>query len=124
MSTGTLTTSLYQERIADLDPYIRFCQFKVSSAGGARPSAAAAAFSSQSGEIDSFLQSRIDALLKESRLELAKSLDQVQWQGKTIPILSESIKVAFYPVKEQMSQLSQLKVPFDWLIFSFIINTH
>jgi len=48
--------------------------------------------------------------MAESRKEQARSLNDISWRGKTIPIKSEKIRVAILGLREQEQELSQAEI--------------
>ena len=109
---GSELQTICEERVAQLHDSIRFCNYmlrdKKQQKSTTDKSATEEDLMSLSSTSGGMLQGKLEALKKEKMEKEAKALDTIQWQGKTIPVSNEKLRLCFVTAKESASELQRL----------------
>eukprot|EP00188_Purpureofilum_apyrenoidigerum_P000066 Plantae.Rhodophyta-Purpureofilum_apyrenoidigerum.ctg10239.p1 GENE.Plantae.Rhodophyta-Purpureofilum_apyrenoidigerum.ctg10239~~Plantae.Rhodophyta-Purpureofilum_apyrenoidigerum.ctg10239.p1 ORF type:complete len:607 (+),score=147.43 Plantae.Rhodophyta-Purpureofilum_apyrenoidigerum.ctg10239:252-2072(+) len=97
---------LYQDRLEELKPSIRFCQW--SARGSGEDTAVMMDMDSAvSPRMDDVLAAKINDALAVSRKAQAESFGSVEWCGKTLPIRIEKLREAILEAREAIHTMEQ-----------------
>nr|CCA20089.1 signal recognition particle putative [Albugo laibachii Nc14] len=113
---GTISQQeLFQASAEELDPFIRFCDHRLSLQQGN-----AIGFSdskhTDSNEMsgsNALLQSKIEMVLLEARKQKAETLETVCWKGKKIHLQPQKISLVYLQTEEIIAQLHERKQGFE-----------
>eukprot|EP00190_Bangiopsis_sp_CCMP1999_P003712 CAMPEP_0198729352 /NCGR_PEP_ID=MMETSP1475-20131203/17435_1 /TAXON_ID= ORGANISM="Unidentified sp., Strain CCMP1999" /NCGR_SAMPLE_ID=MMETSP1475 /ASSEMBLY_ACC=CAM_ASM_001111 /LENGTH=607 /DNA_ID=CAMNT_0044491969 /DNA_START=41 /DNA_END=1864 /DNA_ORIENTATION=+ len=97
---------LYQDRLEELKPSIRFCQWSAEGAGE-DTSTMMDMDSAVSPRMDDVLAAKINDALAVSRKAQAESFGSVEWCGKTLPIRIEKLREAILEAREAIHAMEQ-----------------
>mmetsp|Transcript_18090 Transcript_18090/g.72392 ORF Transcript_18090/g.72392 Transcript_18090/m.72392 type:complete len:298 (-) Transcript_18090:1725-2618(-) len=81
-------STLYRERLEELEPSIAFCRYSIARQKGEDPTSM---MNAASPRVDNLVAAKIDAALSESRKVQAESFGSVDWCGRNIPIRTEKV---------------------------------
>eukprot|EP00189_Rhodosorus_marinus_P011041 CAMPEP_0184740366 /NCGR_PEP_ID=MMETSP0315-20130426/3394_1 /TAXON_ID=101924 /ORGANISM="Rhodosorus marinus, Strain UTEX LB 2760" /LENGTH=597 /DNA_ID=CAMNT_0027210013 /DNA_START=30 /DNA_END=1823 /DNA_ORIENTATION=+ len=81
-------STLYRERLEELEPSIAFCRYSIARQRGEDPTSM---MNAASPRVDNLVAAKIDAALSESRKLQAESFGSVDWCGRNIPIRTEKV---------------------------------
>ncbi|EFJ53265.1 hypothetical protein VOLCADRAFT_102865 [Volvox carteri f. nagariensis] len=104
-------------RVEEMEPNIRYCNYRISRAGGAVPADPSALLSAVSdvgargGELPGggdLLQSKLAALAQEAQMAQAASTSYVSWMGVNHPVRHERVKLALHQAAEFGAQAEQV----------------
>ena len=110
---GSSVQILCEERVASLQDSIRFSKYMLRHKAGAAQSAGededegiAEDLAGAAGG-NELLAAKLETLRQEKLLAQAQSLDTVQWQGKTIPVSNEKLRLSFVEARNLKLQLDK-----------------
>ncbi|KAL0583355.1 hypothetical protein ABG067_006735 [Albugo candida] len=107
---------LFQASAEELDPFIRFCNHRLSQQQGN-----AIGFSEEGDQAESneksgsnaLLRSKIETVLLEARKQKAEKLETVCWKGKSISLQPQKILLAYLQTQEVSALLQDTKQGFE-----------
>jgi len=99
---GSSMQLLCEERVASLADSIRFCRYMLR--GRAEGSELAEMELAASG--NDLLAAKIEQLQQERVAEQAKTLDTIEWQGRTVPVSNEKLRMHFVEANNLREQLN------------------
>ncbi|GLC39232.1 hypothetical protein PLESTM_000866500 [Pleodorina starrii] len=106
--------SLCLAQVEEMEPNIRYCNYRISRAGGAVPADPAELLAMSGagagGELPGLdlLQSKLAALAQEAQMAQAASTSYVSWMGATHPVRHERVKLALHQAAEFGAQAEQV----------------
>ncbi|XP_046365035.1 signal recognition particle subunit SRP68-like [Haliotis rufescens] len=101
--SGALTEDLqvlYQSRVEEISPNIRYCAYNIGDESAIRD---LQNMRLKSGEDQ--LTSKLDDLLSQTREKQAATLSEITWQGRTVPVKTESVRVFLLNLQESSKEL-------------------
>ncbi|XP_046550007.1 signal recognition particle subunit SRP68-like [Haliotis rubra] len=101
--SGALTEDLqvlYQSRVEEISPNIRYCAYNIGDESAIRD---LQNMRLKSGEDQ--LTSKLDDLLSQTREKQAATLSEITWQGRTVPVKTESVRVFLLNIQESSKEL-------------------
>lgn len=105
---GSAVQILCEERVANLEDSIRFSKYCLRHAKGAAADDdeddAIGDLASSGNEL---LAAKLETLRQEKLLAQAQSLDTVEWQGKTVPVSNEKLRLCFVEANNLHKQLDK-----------------
>lgn len=108
---GSSMQILCEERVANLQDSIRFSKYMLRHKAGAAAQEDDADDASI-GELavaggNELLAAKLETLRQEKLMQQAQSLDTVEWQGKTVPVSSEKLRLSFVEARNLKQQLDK-----------------
>jgi len=85
---------LFHEKIEEIDPNIRLCQFRISGSAIDASRIIEKSLSS-SNPAFSLLQSKLEAVIIENRKKQAENIEKIIWRRTAIPLKSEKVVFPF-----------------------------
>jgi signal recognition particle subunit SRP68 len=105
--TDAEMVDLCQQRVDEVEPSVRYCEYNLKRTG-ADAAKAVAEFSSQGLlAMDPVLRAKLDHVLDESRKEAAKSMETVTVDGKLIPLKNERLRECLIKANELQAGLAK-----------------
>lgn len=106
---GSSMQILCEERVANLQDSIRFSKYMLRHKAGAsqEDDADDASLGELSAGGNELLAAKLETLRQEKLLQQAQSLDTVEWQGKTVPVSSEKLRMSFVEARNLKLQLDK-----------------
>ena len=109
---GSSMQILCEERVANLQDSIRFSKYMLRHKAGSAAQEDDAADDASIGELaaaggNELLAAKLETLRQEKLLQQAQSLDTVEWQGKTVPVSSEKLRLSFVEARNLKQQLDK-----------------
>ncbi|GIL67609.1 hypothetical protein Vafri_20964 [Volvox africanus] len=103
--------SLCLAQVEEMEPNIRYCNYRITRAGGAVPvdPAELIAMAEAGGDAPGLdlLQSKLAALAQEAQMAQAASTSYVSWMGVDYPVRHERIKLSLHQAVEFGTQAEQ-----------------
>lgn len=96
---------LCKERVGEIDPSLRFCKFNIS---GGSAEDISDLIASHNPAFDA-LNAKLETALQESRKQQATSMEKVTWRGRTVPLKSEKLKLAFIGSENARIELERVQ---------------
>ncbi|KAJ8902540.1 hypothetical protein NDN08_006943 [Rhodosorus marinus] len=97
-------STLYRERLEELEPSIAFCRYSIARQKGEDPTSM---MNAASPRVDNLVAAKIDAALSESRKVQAESFGSVDWCGRNIPIRTEKVGEGILLAREAVHTMEQ-----------------
>lgn len=112
---GTLEQrDVLSQMLEEIRPYIRYCEYNLKVLSNMENGDASETSSFQEENAGSanntLLQSKLDKVFQESMKKQAQSQMEIQWRGETIPVRSESLRLAVLAPNQDISLLESLDV--------------
>jgi len=103
---GASMQLLCEERVASLQDSIRFSKYmqRHAKGGAAGDDEDMSDLASSSNEL---LAAKLETLRQEKLAEQAQSLDTIQWQGKTVPVSNDKLRMSFVEANNLRAQLDK-----------------
>ncbi|KAG2435569.1 hypothetical protein HYH02_011863 [Chlamydomonas schloesseri] len=106
--------SLCLAQVEEMEPNIRYCNYRISRAGGAVPADPSELLAMGGGSGDAgagpgldLLQSKLAALAQEAQMAQAASTSYFEWMGTRHPVRNERVKLALHQAAEFGTQAEQ-----------------
>eukprot|EP01125_Pyxidicula_operculata_P001558 TRINITY_DN11410_c0_g1_i1.p1 TRINITY_DN11410_c0_g1~~TRINITY_DN11410_c0_g1_i1.p1 ORF type:complete len:568 (-),score=148.50 TRINITY_DN11410_c0_g1_i1:91-1794(-) len=101
---------LYLERVGDIEPTIRYCQFSLTQAGQNHESVVKMMSEADrdSGHSLDLLKGKIDNVLADIRKKEAQTMNEVVWKTEKIPIRNETLRLAILSANDVSYELDQV----------------
>lgn len=103
------TKALYLQRVEEIGPNIRYCAYNLGQGGTDINDLMKMRLSAVGQDM---LAAKIDAAIAQTREKLASSFGEVTWQGKTVPIRNEKVRVFILRIQDQDQEIER-QVQFD-----------
>ncbi|TMW69576.1 hypothetical protein Poli38472_001732 [Pythium oligandrum] len=110
---GTLSQKeLFRNHVEELEPFIRFCEHRLSLLGKLKGKTSSQVDWSTSGESASnaLLQSKIDMVLLEARKQKVATLATISWKQKELAVPTQEIGLALLRPDEITAKLEKIAV--------------
>lgn len=102
---------LYTQRAEDIDTIISFCQYNL---GGSKDANAdlLKVLAHAAGEDPELqrLKTELDAVLEDARKQQGQSIEEISWQGQSISIKSQKLRIALLKAKDAQFEMNQLEI--------------
>ena len=106
---------LCRERVEELEPSIRYCQYNMSKAGGGGGGGGGGAAAGGAAELmemagkgpgQDLLQAKLQAVLAEERARAAESMSEIAWEGRSLPVRSNATRLCILNAQDLVTQLA------------------
>ena len=94
----SLEAVVYQERISQLNTFISFCCFELKIQSSAQ----------QEEKLGKTISSKIQDAHQETKQEQIENIEEINFNGKNIPLKSERLRHVFKKVENHLNTLSSL----------------
>jgi signal recognition particle subunit SRP68 len=98
--------SLYHQRVEEITPNIRYCAYNI----GGLPTDVSELMKLRSDAVGSdMLSAKIDEVLAKTSEKAAVALTEVQWEGKSIPVKNEKIRVCLIKLNQMAREIEMVE---------------
>jgi len=98
---------LYMERVEEVEHSIQYCQYTISVGEGEADPEALEKIRLEVGGSD-ILQAKLNSVLAESRKKQASALESVEWEGASVPLCNEQVRLRLLQAADQAGDLERM----------------
>lgn len=101
--------ALCRERVEELEPSIRYCEYNLKRAGKSGDSYSDLRdLDSVDSPGDDLLKSKLESVLAEERTRQAEKMSELSWQGKDLPVRNNTTRLSILNAQALVKQLEQI----------------
>jgi len=98
--------ALCRERVEELEPTLRYCQYNLNQAGGTKVADLMDMSSNVPGQ--DLLNAKIQAVMAEERARAAEAMSEIQWQGQVLPVRNNNSRLCILNAQDIAAQIAQV----------------
>lgn len=94
--------ALYLQRVSEIEPNIRYCAYNIGDESAIEDLMQMRREAGEGG-----LSGELDALLSQTREKQAATLSEVTWQGRTVPVKNEPVRLFLLNLQESTEEVEK-----------------